>query len=262
MTTGDWLGLDDRVCVVTGAGSGIGREVCLELVRCGARVAALDLAADGLADTAAEAGRLGAEIVTLTCDVSDPDGVARAAQTVVDVFGRCDVLVNNAGMTRPAPLAEISLADWQQPFAVNVTGALLCSQEFGRGMRERGSGSIVHTASICGTQPLGGAGGYSPSKSALLMMSRQLALEWGPDGVRSNVVSPGLVRTPMTEEQYRKPGFTEARAAVVPLGRVAEGADIASVVVFLASDRARYVSGQDLVVDAGLSQALMAGVPR
>jgi NAD(P)-dependent dehydrogenase (short-subunit alcohol dehydrogenase family) len=262
VTTGDWLGLSGRVCVVTGAGGGIGREACLEFVRLGARVAALDLKEDGLEGTAALAKELGGDVLGISCDVTDADAVAGAETTVRGALGVCEVLVNNAGLVRGAPIAEISLADWEFALGVNLTGAMLCSQTFGRGMRERGSGAIVHTASICGSQPLAFAGSYSPSKSALLMFSRQLAFEWAADGIRSNVVSPGLVRTPLTEETYRQPGFAETRAQAVPLGRVAGPEDMTGAIVFLASNRAGYVTGQELVIDGGLSQTLMSTVPR
>jgi NAD(P)-dependent dehydrogenase (short-subunit alcohol dehydrogenase family) len=262
MTGPDWFGLRDRICVVTGAGSGIGRETCLELIRLGARVSALDVDQAGLAGTAAAAAELGGEVLTAVCDVSDQDAVLDAEVAVQNNLGACDVLVNNAGLARGAPIADISLADWEFALGVNLTGAMLCTQTFGRKMRERGSGAIVHTASICGSQPLTFAGSYSPSKSALLMFSRQVAAEWAPDGVRSNVVSPGLVRTPMTEETYRRPELAEARANAVPLGRVAGPEDMTGAIVFLAGDRAAYITGQELVVDGGLSQSLMSTVPR
>ncbi|MER8073022.1 SDR family oxidoreductase [Streptomyces sp. NPDC094034] len=262
MTASDWLGLAGQTCVVTGAAGGIGRETCLELVRHGARVAALDLHADGLQGTVAAARELGGEARAVVCDISDADAVTAAEVTVREALGPCDVLVNNAGLVRGAPIADISITEWQFVLDVNLTGAMLCAQAFGRAMRERGAGAIVHTASICGSQPLAFAGSYSPSKSALLMFSRQLAAEWAPDCVRSNVVSPGLVRTPMTEETYRRPGFAEARAEAVPLGRVAGPAEMTGAIVFLASDRAAYITGQEITVDGGLSQTLMSTVPR
>jgi glucose 1-dehydrogenase len=260
VTSGDWLGLGGRVCVVTGASGGIGRGVALELVRLGARVAVLDVRSPD--ETAKLAAELGGAALPIVCDVTDPAAVAAAEAQVRAELGPCEVLVNNAGLSRPAPIAEVTLEDWQFALGVNLTGAMLCAQAFGRGMRERGRGAIVHTGSICGSQPLADAGSYSPSKSALLMFSRQLAAEWAADGVRSNVVSPGLVRTPMTEQTYRNEDFARRRAAAVPLGRVAGPDDMAGAIVFLASDRAAYVTGQEIVVDGGLSQTLMSSVPR
>jgi len=177
-------------------------------------------------------------------------------------MGTPDVLVNNAGILRAAPLADLPLAEWNALLAVNLTGYLLAAQAFGPAMRARGAGAIVHIASIAASHPQPRSGAYSASKAGVAMLSRQIALEWGRDGIRSNVVSPGLVRTPMSEAFYRDPGVAERRAALVPLGRVAGPADIADAVLFLASARAAYVTGAEIMVDGGLGQVLMAQVPR
>ena len=262
MQANQWLDLENNVCVVTGAGSGIGREVCLEFARAGAQVVAVDRSQEGSAETADLITESGGEAIAVMCDVGDRESVAAAANKALKEFGRCDVLVNNAGLLKPAPLEQVSVADWDLALKVNLTGALLCSQEFGRDMLARRSGSIVHTASIGGSQPQPLNGAYSPSKSALIMLSRQLAAEWGPRGVRSNVVSPGLVRTGMSERFYQIPGVIEARAAVLPIGRIATPRDIANVIVFLSSSRSNYVTGAEIVVDGGLGQSLMNHVPR
>jgi NAD(P)-dependent dehydrogenase (short-subunit alcohol dehydrogenase family) len=154
------------------------------------------------------------------------------------------------------------VTEWNATLAVNLTGYFLCAQTFGRQMLERGQGSIVHVASIAGQHPQAFSGAYSISKAGVSMLSRQLALEWGPTGIRSNVVSPGLIRTPMSEPFYRTPGVAERRGAIVPLGRVGAPPDIADVVVFLAGDRAAYVTGQEITVDGGFGQVLMSTVPR
>jgi NAD(P)-dependent dehydrogenase (short-subunit alcohol dehydrogenase family) len=159
-------------------------------------------------------------------------------------------------------LATVSLEDWNLLLSVNLTGYLLCAQAFGKAMIERGRGAIVHTASIAGSNAQAFSGAYSVSKAGVLMLSRQLAVEWGPHGVRSNVLSPGLVRTPMSEEFYLAPGVAERRAAAVPLGRVGTPEDMAQAVLFLASDRAGFINGQEIIVDGGFEHMLMSLVPR
>jgi NAD(P)-dependent dehydrogenase (short-subunit alcohol dehydrogenase family) len=151
---------------------------------------------------------------------------------------------------------------WQRVLDVNLTGYLLCAQHFGSVMRDGGGGAMVHVASIAASHPQGQSGAYSPSKAAVSMLSRQLAFEWGPDGIRSNTVSPGMTPTPMTEAIYRSPGVLEARSEVVPLRRVATPQDIADACAWLASSRAAYVTGQDVVVDGGFGQTLMSHIPR
>ena len=258
----DWLGLRDKVCVVTGAASGIGRGIALAFAAAGAKVVALDRDADGCARTAGEVEHAGAMAVPIACDVTDQDAVGAAAAATLAAFGRCDVLVNNAGILRPGEVASVSLADWNALMQVNLTAYLTCAQAFGRDMLARGAGALVHIASIAASQAQAFSGAYSVSKAGVVMLSRQVAFEWGPRGVRSNAVSPGLVRTPMSEAFYRAPGVLERREAVVPLRRVGTPADIADVVVFLASDRAGYVTGQEIVVDGGFAHTLMSHVPR
>jgi len=258
----DWLGLREKVCVVTGAASGIGRGIALAFAQAGARLVALDRDRDGCARTAEEAKGAGAAAVSFACDVTDPAAVAAAASETSNAFGRCDVLVNNAGILRPGEIATVSGADWNALMEVNLTAYLTCAQTFGRDMLARGSGALVHIASIAASEPQATSGAYSVSKAGVVMLSRQIAFEWGPRGVRSNAVSPGLVRTPMSEAFYHAPGVLERREAAVPLRRVGTPTDIADVVVFLASERARYVSGQEIVVDGGFAQTLMSHVPR
>jgi NAD(P)-dependent dehydrogenase (short-subunit alcohol dehydrogenase family) len=258
----DWLGLRDKVCVVTGAASGIGRGIVLAFAAAGSKVVALDREPDGCARTADEAKRRGGTAMPLCCDVTDPQKVGTAAAETLNAFGRCDVLVNNAGILRPGDIASVSLADWNAIMQVNLTGYLICAQAFGRDMLSRGSGALVHIASIAATQAQAFSGAYSASKAGVVMLSRQISFEWGSRGVRSNAVSPGLVRTPMSEVFYQAPGVIERREAAVPLRRIGTPADIADVVLFLASARAGYVTGQEILVDGGFAHTLMSHVPR
>src|SRR5438128_7961641 len=258
----DWLGLSGRVCVVTGGGGGIGRAVALNLARAGARVAAIDLDERGLEVTASELRDLGAKPFTARCDTSNPESVAAAAEAIEKTFGPCSVLVNTAAVLRPGGLENLSLAEWNAVLSINLTGYFLCAQIFGRHMRKLGRGSLVHVASIAGSHAQGQSGAYSVSKAGVIMLSRQLANEWGPHGIRSNVVSPGMVITPMSQSFYDTPGVTERRAAVVPMRRVGMPQGRADAILFLASDRSSYVNGDEITVDGGYANMLMNLVPR
>jgi NAD(P)-dependent dehydrogenase (short-subunit alcohol dehydrogenase family) len=262
MATASWLGLEGHICVVTGAGGGIGRATALSFAAAGAKVALLDRDEATLARTAEmlrAAGR--ADAVAVTCDVSDPTSVAQAGETVERSLGRCNILVNNAGLLRPGALDGIAPEAWDALMAVNLNGYLHCAQVFGRQMRAGEGGAIVHIASIAGSHPQTASGSYSVSKAGVVMLSRQLAVEWGPN-IRSNVVSPGLVETPMSQAFYAVEGVRERRSAATPAKRVGQPQDIADAVLFLASDRAAFVTGQELLVDGGFSQMLMSLVPR
>lgn len=261
----NWLDLQGRVCVVTGAASGIGASVAERLAQLGARVVLLDRDAEGLLrmqDKLHAQGGQGTHVQTIQCDISQADSVQAAAHAVQSTWGATYALVNNAGLLRSGGLADVSLADWNAVLAVNLTGYLLCAQAFGAAMRRAGLGSIVNVASISGLFPQSHSGAYSASKAGVLQMSRQLAVEWGPQGVRSNAICPGMVRTALSAKFYEEPGFEAKRAAVTASRRIGEPQDIADVAIFLASPRSGYVNGAELVVDGGMSCMLMDMVPR
>jgi NAD(P)-dependent dehydrogenase (short-subunit alcohol dehydrogenase family) len=257
-----WLGLGGRICVVTGAGSGIGSAIAAGLVEVGATAVLLDRDRAAVEAVAVRLSAEGGKVLAVECDTSDPTSVAAAADTSQRAFGACDVLVNNAGLLRAGPLESLTLEQWNMTLSVNLSGYFLCAQAFGRQMREAKRGSLVHIASVAAHHPQTRSGAYSASKAGVAILSQQLALEWGPSGIRSNVVSPGLIRTPLSEAFYREPGVTERRAAIVPSRRVGQPGDIADTVLYLASDRAAYVNGADVAVDGGFSSVLMDLVPR
>jgi len=258
----DWLGLSGRVCVVTGGGGGIGRAVAINLAQAGARVAAIDRDERGLERTREELPHLGGNHIMVPCDVSSAESIAVAAETIEKAAGPCSVLVNAAALLRPGSLDTLSLAEWNTVLSVNLTGYFLCAQIFGRQMRNVGRGSIIHVASIAGSHAQARSGAYSVSKAGVIMLSRQLAAEWGPQDIRSNVVSPGMVVTPMSQAFYDTPGVTERRSAVTPLRRVGIPQDIADAVLFLASDRSSYVNGDEITVDGGYVRTVMNLIPR
>ncbi|MGY0195425.1 SDR family NAD(P)-dependent oxidoreductase [Leptothrix sp. BB-4] len=257
-----WLGLAGRVVVVSGAASGIGRAIAEGLCEAGAKVALVDRDADGVHATTATLRAAGGEVLGLACDIADEAGVRAAAERVRGELGPVAGLVNNAGLLRAGPLADVTLADWNTVLSVNLTGYLLCAREFGADMRAAGHGSIVHIASISALHPQTRSGAYSASKAGVLLLNKQLAAEWGPLGVRSNAICPGMIRTALSARFYEVPGFEARRAAVTASRRVGEPVDIADPTLFLLSDRAAYVNGTELVVDGGLDCMLMDMVPR
>lgn len=256
-----WIDLSSNVAVVTGGGAGIGRGIALGLAAVDANVAVLDRNEAGSA-VAAEIRGGGGRAEFFACDVTSDDSVARVVQQIVTRLGQPTILVNNAGTMLPGGLDAVSMNDWDRILSLNLTGYLRCARVFGEPMRERGAGAIVHVASISASFPQSYSGAYSVSKAGVVMLSRQLAVEWGPRGVRSNVVSPGMIRTPMTEAIYQAPGVHDARRALLPARRIGQPADIADAVVFLASERASYITGEEIVVDGGFTRTIMGVIPR
>lgn len=258
-----WLGLEGRVCVITGAGSGIGAETARQLAAEGASVAVLDRYGDPARQVADEITREGGRAIAVEADVAQPASVAAAAAQVLKELGHCRVLINNAAVRQKGRLADIDLEDWSRLHSVNLTGTLICTQAFVPQMVASGpGGSLIHVASLIGHNPQIGSGAYSVSKAGMLMMSRVLALELAEQGIRSNTVSPGFTRTPPNEASYKDVETFAKRQAMVPSGRIAGPADMANVIAFLASDRSSYVNAEDILVDGGVDKTLMNTVPK
>ncbi len=259
----DWLGLSGRVCVVTGGGGGIGEGTARHLAALGAAVAVLDWNGKIAADVAASIEQSGGRAIAVEVDVSNEDAVAVAGERVQKELGACEVLVNNAAVRQPGAIINLGLKEWNRLLSVNLTGSLICSQVFGQQMIAAGQGgSIVNVASIMGSNPGLNNGVYSVGKAGLKMLSRVLSLELAEHGIRSNVVSPGFVRTPANEKAYQDAEVTLAREQLVPAARIGTAEDMAHVIAFLASGRASYVTGQELIVDGGLSQTFMSRIPK
>ena len=257
----NWLGLDEKVVVVTGAASGIGEQISVLAAEAGAHVVLLDVNADQVQALKLRLVEQGYRAASFSCDTSDPSQIKTVAAEVA-ALGGADVLVNNAGILRTASLAEVSPEQWLQVLQVNLSGYLWCAQQFGAQMKDKGKGSIVNVSSIAALFPQSNSGAYSASKSGVLLLSKQLAVEWGPQGVRSNVVCPGMIKTSLSAAFYADPELEQARARMTASRRVGVPTDIANAVLFLASERADYINGTELLVDGGMATVLMDMVPR
>ena len=234
--------------MVTGAGRGIGRAVAERLARDGYSVVAADRDGASAKDTADAVGGRAVE-----CDVADEAAVAALAAEAGDDVA---VLVNNAGIWRFTPIAETSADDVMEVLRVNVLGTLLCTKHLAPKLAAAGGGSIVNLTSITARAVTPGVGIYPSSKAAIIAFTKQTALEYASAGIRANAVGPGMIVTEGTLATYGEDESTQqAAGSVLPLGRLGQPADIADVVSFLASDDARYVTGQVLFVDGGLTEA-------
>jgi NAD(P)-dependent dehydrogenase (short-subunit alcohol dehydrogenase family) len=253
--------------LVTGAASGIGRATCLRLARDAragggkARIAAVDLAVGGgLEKLTAELGALGAEVLPLAGDMGTADAPERVVAEAATRFGGLDGLVSNAGINRPGALVDYTVEDWDRLFAVNTRATWLLAKA-AHGALKASRGAIVAIGSMSGSNAHANLGAYGPTKAAVIMLVKVLAQEFGRDGIRVNAVSPGMVRTGMTEPVYADHEVAAARDGLVPLGRVAGPEDMADVVAFLLGPDARYVNGHDLVVDGGVTGNFLGRLP-
>lgn len=253
--------LQGKVALVTGGASGIGRATCLRLARAGARVVAADLREEG-ADTARQIAAAGREAVFRQLDVTDEPSWRRAVDETVGHWGRLDCVVNGAGVALSRGIADLSLEEWRRVMAVNLDGVFLGTKHAVAAMRRLGSrGSIVNVGSASGLVGSAGASAYCASKGGVRLFTKAVALECAGEGIRVNSVHPGAVRTPMWEKAdwwpglVAKAGSAEAAyrvlEAATPLGRMADPAEIAEAILYLASDASGFVTGADLVVDGG-----------
>ncbi|WP_102227125.1 SDR family NAD(P)-dependent oxidoreductase [Acidimangrovimonas sediminis] len=253
--------------LVTGASDGIGGAVCRQLAREAAeagRQATMVLTTTGRNGPpdrlATELEATGARCLTLAGDLTDAGTCRRIAAETLAFCGGLDIFVSNAGGGAPAPLAEVTLETWDRQFALNVRPTLILAQELHVALRES-RGTIVAVASMSGMQAHPGQGAYAPAKAALLSLCRNLAQEWAADGIRVNAVSPGMIRTPLTERTYHHEETAQTRRALVPLGRIGTPEDIAATIAFLAGPGAGYITGQNILADGGLSDSVLGHVP-
>jgi glucose 1-dehydrogenase len=241
----------DKVVVVTGAASGIGRAMGLGLAAEGARVVVADRDAGGGEATVEAIRRAGGNGCFLQCDVARAaDGEALAAQAY-ERFGRIDAMVCNAGIARRAPALDLDEAEWDAVLDTNLRGAFFGARAAARRMVTQKGGSIVFTSSQLADFPRRDMAHYIASKAALLGLTRALSLEWGPHGIRVNAIQPGVIETGINRERLARPGEAERDLARVALARLGRPTDLVGVTVFLVSDDSSYVTGSSLRVDGG-----------
>lgn len=244
--------LSGQVALVTGAAQGLGRSIAEALGAHGASVVLADRDAAGCERAAGALREAGIDCLALACDVGQAAAVERLASAATQWRGRIDTLVCNAGVQGPAgPLAEASDEAWQRVFDINLRGAARLTNLLAPGMGRQGGGAIILMASIAALRGNRAIGLYGMSKAALIQLARNLAVEWGAQGVRANAIAPGLIRTPLADTMLANDAFMQRRLAMTPLGRVGEPHEIAGVAVMLAAPAGAFISGQTLVVDGG-----------
>jgi NAD(P)-dependent dehydrogenase (short-subunit alcohol dehydrogenase family) len=251
------------IAIITGAASGIGKATALRMARDAAmregkpaKLLLADIDSQGLQDVAALLREQGAQAETVTADLGDVQAPGHIVEEAARIFGGIDVLISNAGIIKRSSLLDLTLADYDQSFVINVRATWLLAKAAHPEL-SRSRGCIVATASISAHEPTPPLGAYSASKAALVMLVRQMASEWGPYGIRCNTVSPGSTHTGMTDARYSDPSMRESAAQRNPLRMIGSPENQAAAIAFLASPDAAYITGADLVVDGGLRTMLM-----
>lgn len=247
------MDLTNRVAIVTGGGTGIGKATAMLLAGLGADVVVASRSAEPLEATAQEvADATSRRCIALPTDVRDEEQVAALVQGAVDRLGRIDILVNNAGGTRMLPLSEISTKMWERSFDLNVTSAYFCTREAGRHFIAQGSGAIVNISSMAGIHGVKGGAHYASSKAALQMFTRVTAAEWGQYGIRCNCVAPGMIATELAQAAWKAANIDMTKGVPsIPLRRAGAPEEVASLIAFLVSDAASYISGETIAVAGG-----------
>ena len=242
--------LKDKVALVTGASQGIGRDTALALSEAGAKVAIAARSEDKLAVLAQEIASKGGEAFPVRMDVADPEQIKAGFRAVIEKFGKLDILVNNAAITRDGLALRMKLEDWDAVIRTNLTGAHICMQQAMAVMMKARAGRIINISSVVAHTGNPGQANYVAAKAGLIGLTKSIAMEIASRNITVNAVAPGFVETPMTDVLPDK--VKEELKTRIPLGRMGLGRDIAAAIVFLASDEAAYITGHVLDVNGGM----------
>jgi len=249
------MDLTDKVAIVTGSARGIGREIALKLAEVGATVVVNDIPAaiESLEGVVTEIKSLGRDSLAVTADVSSAEDVNRLAETVSGTFGKIDILVNNAGVTRDQLVMRMSDEEWDTVLSIDLKSAFLCTRAVLRPMMKQRWGRIVSIASVVGVIGNAGQANYASAKAGIIAFTRSVAKEVGTRGITANAIAPGYIDTKMTQQLDEK--RSEELLKRIPAGYPGTPRDVAEAVAFLASEEARYITGQVLHVDGGMAMA-------
>lgn len=247
--------LDGRVILITGSSRGIGRELALGLAAAGATVVVNGRSSAAVDDTATMISNAvpGATVARSAFDVTDQDSVRAGVERIIDQHGRIDGLLNNAGIQHRVPLLDLELADWERVITTNLTSAFLVGREVARGMIDHGAGSIVNICSIQSDLARPSIAPYTAAKGGLRNLTRAMTAEWAGSGVRVNAIAPGYLQTEMTAALVEDPDFNRWVIGRTPAGRWGRPEDLVGAAIYFLSDASRFVTGQILYVDGGMS---------
>lgn len=244
------MDLKDKVAIVTGAAQGIGKVIALGLAKCGADIAVSDITEDGLNSAVQEIEALGRKAIAVKMDVSSLKDCEDMVKKTIDAFGKVDILINNAGITRDTVLLRMKEEQWDQVIQVNLKGTFNCTKAVIRSMFKQKSGKIINISSVTGAMGNAGQANYSASKAAVMGFTKSIAREYAHCGITVNAVAPGFIKTAMTDAIPEKD--RDAMISIIPAKRLGLPEDVADTVCFLASDMANYITGQVIHINGGM----------
>ncbi len=243
--------LKDKVSLITGAARGIGKEIALTFAREGSWVAICDINLEELKLVGNEIGALGRKSLAQECDVRDMIKVSQMVKNVLDKFGRIDILINNAGISRDNLLVRMKESDWDDVLSINLKGTFNCTKAVAPSMMKQRSGRIINVASVIGIVGNIGQANYAASKAGIIGFTKSIAKELAPRGILVNAIAPGFIRTDMTAKLSEE--LQQKMLSNIPLARIGDPNDVARVALFLASDGSNYITGQVIQVDGGMA---------